>query len=145
MRFYRTLYHDSSKRTGLVDQVKRMGGNEAAEWLALRVELKVWMNDDPKLLAPVMPYVFHAHAKFYEMTEQMIEPDVRYDDVMRVLIENGYKGYISSEYEGQRLTQDIDPGYDEIEQVKRHQSMLAQYLGQASLPNEGKEGTHGAR
>ena len=143
--FLSDAYHDSSKRTGLVDQVRRMGGNEAAEWLALRVELKVWMNDDPKLLAPVMPYVFHAHAKFYEMTEQMIEPDVRYDDVMRVLIEHGYKGYISSEYEGQRLTQDIDPGYDEIEQVKRHQSMLAQYLGQASLPNEGKEGTHGAR
>ncbi len=143
--FLSDTYHESAKRTGLVERIKRMGGNEAAEWLAQRVELNVWINDNPELLAPVMPYVFHAHAKFYEMTEDMVEPDVRYDDVMRVLIDHGYNGYISSEYEGQRLTQDIDPGYDEIEQVRRHQAMLAQYVDHASPSTNRTERAHGAR
>jgi hypothetical protein len=128
--FLSDRYRDSAKPTGLIEQVKRMGGNDAAEWLAHRVELGVWINDDPGLLVPLMPYVFHAHGKFYEVTEQLVEPDVRYDDVMRVLLDNGYGGFVSSEYEGQRLTQDVDMGYDEIEQVRRHQLMLTRYLGE---------------
>jgi len=138
-------YHESNKPTDLLDRVKRMGGNEAAEWLARRVELGVWINDDPSLLAPLMPYVFHAHGKFYEMTEDLVEPDVRYEDVMRVLGEHGYSGYISSEYEGQRLTQDIDPGYDEIEQVRRHQAMLERYLAEPAIPTSLQGGGRGAR
>jgi hypothetical protein len=35
-----------------------------------------------------------------------------------------------SEYEGQRLIQGVDMGYDEVEQVRRHQAMLASYLEQ---------------
>jgi hypothetical protein len=34
-----------------------------------------------------------------------------------------------SEYEGQRLTHGVDMGYDEVEQVRRHQQMLSQYIG----------------
>jgi hypothetical protein len=143
--FLSEKYHESAKPAGLVERVRRMGGNEAAEWLAQRVELGVWINDNPKLLVPVMPFVFHAHAKFYEITEKLVEPDVRYDDVMGVLLDHGYSGYISSEYEGQRLTQDINPGYDEIEQVRRHQAMLAQYLNQPTAMTNRTEGTHGAR
>jgi hypothetical protein len=48
--------------------------------------------------------------------------------VLPTLIEGGYSGYIMSEYEGQRLTHGVDMGYDEIEQVRRHQAMLASYL-----------------
>jgi sugar phosphate isomerase/epimerase len=143
--FLSDQYHEPAKPTDLVERVQKMGGNEAAEWLARRVELNVWMNEDPRLLVPVMPYILHAHGKFYEMTAELIEPDVRYDEVLRVLIEHGYQGYISSEYEGQRLTQGIDPGYDEVEQVKRHQTMLMQYLDQVAAPIDRREGTHGTR
>ena len=69
---------------------------------------------------------------------------------MKVLIDNQYSGYISSEYEGQRLTQDIDPGYDEVEQVRRHQAMLCRYRGETPefAPRfhsvSSKEASHGS-
>lgn len=126
------LYHEPNKPTDLVDRVLAKGGNEAAEWLAKRVELGVWIDDDPKLLTPLAPYLVHAHGKFYEISEDLVEPAVRYDEIIPILAAGGYTGYIMSEYEGQRLTQDYDPGYDEVEQVRRHQAMLAKHLGEAA-------------
>jgi hypothetical protein len=47
--------------------------------------------------------------------------------VLPILINGGYTGYIMSEYEGQRLIGGVDKGYDEVEQVRRHQAMLSRY------------------
>lgn len=131
------LYHEPNKPTDLVERTLAMGGNEAALWLAKRVELGVWINDDPSFLTDLAPYIVHAHGKFYEMGEDLVETSVRYDEIIPILADVGYRGYIMSEYEGQRLTQDIDPGYDEVEQVRRHQAMLANYLGETSSANQG--------
>ena len=45
---------------------------------------------------------------------------------MRILRENGFDGYINSEFEGQRDQQDMgEEGLvDEVEQVRRHHEML---------------------
>lgn len=134
------VYHEREKPRDLVDRVTAMGGNDAAQWLAMRVGIGVWINDDPGLLVPLMPYIFHAHGKFYDVTPDLVEPEVRYDEIMKILIDNNYTGYISSEYEGQRLNQGIDPGYDEIEQVRRHQAMLSRYIGDTQ-----QESIHGSR
>ena len=139
------LYHEPNKPSDMVGRVLAMGGNEAAEWLARRVELGVWINDDPRFMADLAPHIVHAHAKFYEMTEDLIEPSVRYDEIIPVLAGAGYQGYIMSEYEGQRLTQDIDPGYDEVEQVRRHQAMLARYLGETAPAANAQGDAHGTR
>jgi hypothetical protein len=71
-----------------------------------------------------------------------VEADVAYDTVMPILIKGGYKGYIMSEYEGQRLIGGVDKGYDEIEQVRRHQSMLQRYLDGASATPVATRGAH---
>lgn len=139
------LYHEPVKPTDLVERAQRMGGNAAAEWLAKRVEIGVWINDDPRHMAELAPYIFHAHGKFYEMTPDLVEPVVRYDEIMPVLIEAGFDGYIMSEYEGQRLTQDIDPGYDEVEQVRRHQAMLESFRNPASQHSNNAEAAGGSR
>jgi sugar phosphate isomerase/epimerase len=110
--------------------VERMGGNTQDLWLANQVTLGRWKYHDPKLLLDYMPYIFHIHGKFYEVTEELVEPDVDYDNIMAALQEGGYTGYIMSEYEGQRITQGMDVGYDEVEQVRRHQEMLKAYLGE---------------
>jgi hypothetical protein len=47
-----------------------------------------------------------------------------------------------SEYEGQRLIGGIDKGYDEIEQVRRHQAMLARYLSKSSAGESRTRGVH---
>jgi sugar phosphate isomerase/epimerase len=139
------IYHEPTRPADLVERVAAMGGNAAAQWLAMRVQIRVWTNDDPRLMIPLMPHIMHAHGKFYEITPDLVEPDVRYDEIMQILIDHQYSGYISSEYEGQRLTQGIESGYDEVEQVRRHQAMLCRYLGQPATFAPRQEMLHGRR
>lgn len=90
------------------------------------------MSADPQDLKQIIPYIVSMHGKFYQMTEipgkpgQYEDQSIDYETPMRVLRENGYEGYIDSEYEGQRDQQDI--GYenlpDEVEEVRRHHEML---------------------
>ena len=120
------LYH-TNDREDLIARVAAMGGNEIDQWLAMRLQIDVWSDDDPRLLKTCAPYIIHIHGKFYQMNDDLEENDVRYPQIMQSLIEAGYQGYIMSEYEGQRLIHGADMGYDEIEQVRRHQAMLAHY------------------
>lgn len=74
-----------------------------------------------------MPYIKHFHGKVYEMTDAGIEYSIPYDELIRYLDEKGYRGYISTEYEGNRF---VLPG-DEVKekaQVIMHQEMLKKYL-----------------
>ena len=60
----------------------------------------VWLwthMPNPKGLLPLMPYIFNVHGKFYEMTEDLVEYSMPYEEVIPVLIESGYDGYILSE------------------------------------------------
>jgi sugar phosphate isomerase/epimerase len=124
------VYNSRTTPKDFMAKVAEMGGNAADLWLAQRVAIGVWVYHDPKHLLDIMPYVVHIHGKFYEMGEQGVELNIDYGEIIPLLIEGGYKGYIMSEYEGRRLTQGMDVGYDEIEQVRRHQEMLKQLLGE---------------
>ncbi len=86
-------------------------------------------ENDPKDISLIAPYVYNIHGKFYEMAEDMTEPNIPYEEVIPALIEAGCTGYINSEYEGQRLTQDAFQT-DSCEQVRRHQLMMARLLGE---------------
>nr|WP_274636088.1 TIM barrel protein [Microbacterium bovistercoris] len=48
----------------------------------------------------IMPWVRHVHGKFFGIDESGEEPSVPVRDLIRLLVENGYDGAISSEYEG---------------------------------------------
>ena len=48
----------------------------------------------------IMPWIRHVHGKFFGIDEQGEEPSVPVRDLIRLLVENGYSGAISSEYEG---------------------------------------------
>ena len=52
------------------------------------------------------------------------------NDIVPILIEGGYGGYIDSEYEGNRWIQDAFV-VDSAAQVKQHQAMLKRLLGEA--------------
>lgn len=131
-------YPSPGLRRTLVERVERIGGNNDELWLAKRVELGIWIDDDLRDLETYLPHIVHAHAKFYEVTEDLVEPEVRYEEIIPILVRNNYAGYVMSEYEGQRLNQGIDPGYDEIEQVRRHQLMLRRLIADSEARlNEG--------
>jgi hypothetical protein len=86
-------------------------------------------NHDPKELIEHMPYVIHVHGKVWEMTEDCEEPSINYKGVLPILVQQGYEGYISAEFEGMVL-----PGEDPFEPQRRYQKLLDKYLG-ASYPS----------
>lgn len=81
-------------------------------------EMSKPMNEDPHDLVELMPYVFHVHAKFWEMNDDLTDPHVPYDAVVSALLEGGYTGSLSSEYEGRR---DL---YLASDMVRRQHAML---------------------
>lgn len=83
---------------------------------------------DPNIVIENMPYIFHVHGKFYDITENLQETSIPYHDVVSILKDAGYDGYICSEYEGNRHIQDYME-VNSIEQVQRHQKMLANVIG----------------
>jgi hypothetical protein len=84
---------------------------------------------ESKLLAAHMQYVPHVHGKFYEMTDDCRETSIDYEKGIQMLVQGGYNGYIVSEYEGQRFTQDAFET-DSCAQIRRHQIMLRRLLGE---------------
>lgn len=48
----------------------------------------------------IMPWIKHVHGKFFGIDENGEEPSVPVRDLIRLLVENGYNGAISTEYEG---------------------------------------------
>ena len=78
---------------------------------------------DPKVLLEHMPYIFHIHGKFYEMDDNCEETTLDYPGVLKTLVEGGYQGYISAEYEGAPINGDT------FEPFRRYEKMLDKYLG----------------
>ena len=82
---------------------------------------------DPRKMLSLMPYIFHIHAKFWEVTEELAEYSIPYPEIIPVIEEGGYDKYLSSEFEGQRYTQDASE-MDSCEQVRRHHAMMKRLL-----------------
>jgi sugar phosphate isomerase/epimerase len=54
----------------------------------------------------ILPRVSHVHGKYYEVTSDGIEPSIPYQNLMRLLKREGYRGTISAEWEGQAFTEE---------------------------------------
>lgn len=122
-------YDDHGDTHGLMDTMNYMGGNPVEIGLARQATHYIW--SDPRAMLGHMDRIGHIQAKFYEMTEDEVEYSIPYDEVIPVLIEGGYDGYLSSEYEGNRHIQDAHP-VDSVEQVRRQHAMFARLLGEQS-------------
>jgi hypothetical protein len=99
--------------TAYVDAVYRAGAN----------------CQNPKDLIPLLPYSKHIHGKCHEMTkgDEFRDTEIIYEEVLPILMEHGYDGYIATEFEGQRIggVEEVD----EIEEVRRHHVMMKRMLG----------------
>jgi hypothetical protein len=111
----------------LVRGVTEMGGTPQEIGMAHYAGHHIFA--DPRRMLPYMPWIFHIHAKFNEMLPDYTEYSIPYEEIIPVLIEGGYNGYLSSEYEGNRHIQDAHD-VDSVEQVRRHQEMLKRLLGE---------------
>jgi sugar phosphate isomerase/epimerase len=107
----------------------KMQGNPAEVQMAETLRHNQYAN--PKRIADYVPYFRHIQAKFYEMDEDCTDPSLSYDEVIPALIKAGWKGTLSSEYEGNRWIQDVQD-VDSREQVRRQHVMFERLLGGAS-------------
>ena len=122
--------HELNERNmALPESIMAMGGRQVdIRWAFMGTHM---IYADPRKMLDYMPYIHHIHAKFWEMLPDYTEYSVPYDEIIPILVEGGYSGYISSEYEGNRWLHDALP-VDSTEQVRRHQGMLKNLLKEAS-------------
>jgi hypothetical protein len=121
-------YNSHSDLSSLGGEVDAMGGNPLDR--ALAEQVMHWIYSDPTRLPELIPHIFHVHAKFYEMTDDGTEYSIPYEEIVPILQDGGYSGYLSSEYEGNRHIQDAFQ-VDSVEQVRRQQEMFKRLLGEA--------------
>jgi sugar phosphate isomerase/epimerase len=125
----------NAERSGTHSDSRYIFGDPSPE-LAAQVgrEMSKPMNEDPADLVDLLPYVFHVHAKFWDMNDDLTDPHVPYDAIVKVLAEGGYEGSLSSEYEGAR---DL---YRASDMLRRQQAMLrglvAEHAGLTRQPIE---------
>lgn len=105
-------FEDAEAFIGELDVDRR-----AVEWAS-----HIWGShgrSDPAEMREIADLIVHVHAKFYSLTDEDEEPALRYPEFVRALVDIGYKGWISSEYEG--------PPADSFEMVVRQQRMMRRH------------------
>ena len=106
----------------------KMKGNKAE--VAMAETLRHFPYANPKRIRDFIPYFRHIQAKFYEMDADATDPSHAYDEVIPELVAGGWDGYLSSEYEGNRWIQDVQP-VDSREQVRRQHKMFERLIAHA--------------
>ena len=69
-------------------------------------------------LADVMEHVVYFQAKFHEIDDNMVDHQIPWEDILDVVLESGYSGYLSSEYEGDRIP------YKASDQLRRQHALI---------------------
>ncbi len=114
-------YMEANGFPQLMEALKKAGANEADFRYAGESFQYTW--NDPKDVIDNIEYIYHTHAKCYNLTEDYIEPSMPLQEIIDAYKKAGYKGYLSTEYEGNRLLNDALE-VDSIEQVRRHQEAM---------------------
>lgn len=89
----------------------------------LNMTLSMFCKQPAEQWLEVMPRVVHIHGKFYGFDENGDEPSIDYAALMRVFRDSGYRGTMSSEWEGHAYTDD----FSSFEMVKQHQALCRKY------------------
>lgn len=123
-------YEDRVLSEYVILNVREMGGEGPA--IAMAETLRHNAAFEPSRMLPHMDRIHNIHGKFYEVNDDGVEPSIPYDEIVQVLKQGGYNGYICSEYEGNRWIEDaVD--VDSVEQVRRQQVLLQRCIDAPSL------------
>jgi len=97
--------------------VARGADEKAVSWINM-----LWGcfgHSEPAALVDIKDHIIHCHGKFYSIVDGD-EPNLRYEEVVKTLLEIGYTGWVSTEYEGGPI--------DTFEVAKAHQDMMNGYI-----------------
>jgi sugar phosphate isomerase/epimerase len=127
VEYINQAYEEKSAKEKVQADIQKMGANPVDfGWLGAVYRI---LHTNPQVLKKHKDYIFHIHAKFYNMLEDCTDECMDYENVVKVLQEIGYNGYLSSEYEGNRTLHDAFP-VDSVEQVSRQHKMFKRSSGE---------------
>lgn len=109
------------------DKARSEGATEQAI-NQVRIVFSMFAHNDPRGWLELMPRVVHVHAKFYELEADGTDPSIPHRELFDVLVEGGYEGYVSSEWEAHAWA-DMDD-QDGFEMVRRHQELYRKLLAE---------------
>lgn len=101
-------------------------GATPADMGKLNMILTMHGRMDPHRWSEIMDRVIHVHGKFYGLDEHGDEPSIDHAAIVDVLLDAGYTGSISSEWEGHAYT-DAVSGWD---MVRGQQDLLAKLISE---------------
>lgn len=81
---------------------------------------------DPRAWLEIMPQVVHIHGKCYDFDEKGDEISIPYDEILPLFRDNGYNGYMSTEWEGHAVSEE-----DGIPKVQAHHALCRRILASA--------------
>ena len=90
--------HNGRGIVGTADEVERCLDEVASPWL--RLNLDTGDYGDLQSIRRTVARAVHIHAKLYDLDDAGADPRFDWREIMRVLTEGGYRGYLSIEYEG---------------------------------------------
>lgn len=85
-----------------------------------------YVPNKPEDLIPLLPYVYCCHAKFIHMNNTFEETTIPYKEIIEVLKNQNWDGYLLSEYEG---ADKYDAGYEVGQTLRKQHIMLKNYIG----------------
>ncbi len=85
------------------------------------VQFKKSIQKELEGLRRIMPYCFEMHGKFHYVDENLHEPAIPYEEILPVIKDSDFEGYIVTEFEN-------EADYDSVEQCTRHVAMLKKYI-----------------
>jgi sugar phosphate isomerase/epimerase len=80
----------------------------------------------PADMLPLLPYTYACHAKFTHVNDELVEPTHPYPEILQVLQEHRWEGYLLSEYEGDHK----DVIGHSSDQLRRQHVMMKRLLGE---------------
>lgn len=90
------------ERIGRYQQQERAAGAKDSDIGAMFMIFGMLGRQEPKKWLEIMPQVIHVHAKFYDANE----PSIPFDELLPLFRDNGYNGYLASEWEGHAFVDD---------------------------------------
>lgn len=102
------------------EKVKVMGGDDNAHLAVSEMfGFLSWSRSaDFEGLKSILPYCIYFHGKFYHIGEDCVETTIPYRELLTIIAQSGYDGYIATEYEGHAFCLN-----DALEQIGRHLQM----------------------
>ncbi|RRK33934.1 sugar phosphate isomerase/epimerase [Schaedlerella arabinosiphila] len=80
----------------------------------------------PEEIIPLLPYIYCCHAKFNNMSDDFEETTIPYREIIEIMKQQGWDGYLLSEYEGRDK---YDLGYEVGQTLRKHHILLKDCLG----------------